>query len=378
MRTREGALAMRESRVAQDPGGLATRRSVRLGALAALLVTLPATPFARAELTLPPGFTAEVYVTGQGFEAGGERGARGIPATSTVAVDLTGALHLARTGARFRSGDVEDLTTLYRIPPGGGRLTPETESRYLYGPPLKNPQVGGVGPGGELYVTTYDGDRKLGALYRVRDGRAQLFAGGTPPPGAPPLLRHPEGVAVDMAGRVYVADREQGAVLRFEPDGRLLDPRFATVTRARMLAFDETGRLWIAGDGTAETPFQTGAGQIWRVAPDGTATLVVEGPLAAGMGLSPAGTMFVAQRRTGQVFALTAEGRRIDFAKTAEGTFLRSLVFAPVSQGTRRAGIAGDLLVIAIPRQIWAINEVIRISGPFDEWMRREVEKPGP
>ena len=109
--------------------------------LSLLLAGLPA----RAELALPPGFTAEAYVTGQGFEAGSERGARGIPATSTLAVDLAGALHLARTGARFRSGDVDDLAPVYRVPAGGARLTPASESRYFYGPPLRNPQVAASG-----------------------------------------------------------------------------------------------------------------------------------------------------------------------------------------------------------------------------------------
>ena len=49
-------------------------------------------------------------------------------------------------------------------------------------------------------MTTYDRDRGHGVLYRIVDGRAELVAGGTPPAGTPPLLKQPEGVAVDRAG----------------------------------------------------------------------------------------------------------------------------------------------------------------------------------
>ena len=112
-----------------------------LGLLVLLVVAAPA----RADIGFPPGFTSEVYVTGQGFDTSGERGVLGIPAAGTIGIDAAGTVYLARTGARFRSGDVEDLWAIYRIPVGGARLTADTESRYLHGPPLPNPQIGGGG-----------------------------------------------------------------------------------------------------------------------------------------------------------------------------------------------------------------------------------------
>lgn len=337
---------------------------------------LAATAPAAAELVLPPGFATEVYVTGQGFDTGSDRGARGIPATSTLAVDEAGLLYLARTGARFTGGEVMDLTPLFRIPAGGATLTPDTEARFLHGPPLRNPQVGAIGPGGELFVTTFDRDRRIGALYRVTDGRPVLFAGGTPLDGSPPLLRQPEGVAVDRAGHVLVADREQGLVVRLDPAGKVLQPRYVTVTRPRMLLLDDGGHLWIGTDGTAETPFQSGSGEIWRVSPEGEPALVLRGPLPAGMSLSPGGSVFVAQRRTGQVFVVAPDGRRIDFVGSTDGTALRGLRFVPVAPATRRAGIAGDLLLVAVTRQMWALNQVLRVSGPFDDFVRQRLAAP--
>jgi outer membrane protein assembly factor BamB len=342
----------------------------RFAPLAGLVVALVAVP-AAAELTLPPGFTAQVYVTGQGFDASSDRGVFGIPAIGTLAFDGLGTLYLARTGTRFRSGEVDDFFTIYRIPVGGARLTQDTEARFLSGPPLRNPQIAGARDRGEVFISTYDRDRKIGALYRMVDGRPQFFAGGTPLGGAPPVLRHPEGVTFDAAGHVYVTDREQGVVLCFDPTGKAIEARHVEVMRPRAVAIDEAGHLWIASDGTAETPWQDGAGQLWRVAPDGTRSLVLTGPLPGGIALSPAGTLFMSQRRTGKIFAITAEGKRLEFGAGNDGTAVRTLAFAPVTPETRKAGIAGDLFVATTPRQIWAISEVIRISGPFGEFVRQ-------
>ena len=346
-----------------------------LGLLALLLVVAPP---AHAQLSFPAGFASEVYVSGQGFDASGERGVSGIPAVGSIGIDPAGILYLSRTGARFRSGDVEDLWPIYRVPVGGARLASGTEARFLHGPPLPNPQIGAVSARGAVWVTTYDRERKLGALYRYLDGKPTLIAGGRPIGGGPPLLFHPEGVALDAAGHIYVTDRQEGAIVQLDAKGTLLNARYASVMRPRIVLADEAGNLWVGGDGTAESPFGAGVGEIWRVAPDGDARLVMQGPLPAGMALSPAGALFVAQRRTGQLFAVTPDGRRLEFTTARDGSFIRGLAFAPVTPETRRAGIAGDLFVILVSRSMWMLNEVIRVSGPFDEWVRQESSRATP
>lgn len=330
-----------------------------------------------AELVLPSGFTAQVYVTGERFDPSTDRGVHGIPATSTLAFDHAGFLYLARTGRRYTGGEVEDIWPIYRIPVGGARLTPDNEARYFHGPPLPNPQVATIRGGRELFVTTFDRDRRVGVLYRILDGRAELFAGGTPPRGTPPLLRQPEGAAADAAGNLYVADRDQGLVVRLDPTGRVLDPHYASVTRPRILAVDDKNQLWIGSDGNAEAPWQQGPGAIWKVGPQGVPSLVLHGPVPQGIALSPAGNLFVADRQAPQVFAVTPEGKRVEFARFTDGDIPRSLAFAPVTLETRRAGIAGDLFVVTIKRGAWPVNEVIRISGSFDELVRqRQASAP--
>ena len=326
---------------------------------------------ARSEIRLPPGFAKEVYVTGQGFATG--RGSRGIPATSTLVFDHAGSLFLARTGARYQNAETDDLTPVYRVPPGGGRLTPDTEARFLYGPPLRNVQATAVRGGLELFVTTFDRDRRLGVLYRLVDGRAELYAGGTPPRNVAPLLRQPEGTVVDSAGRLYVADRDSGAVVLLDPSGRVLDPRYVAVQRPRVLAMDARDTLWIGADGNAEAPWQQGPGEIWRVPRDGTPALLLRGPMPAAIVASPGGHLLVADRQGSELFALTPDGQRIPFVSYTQGDAPRGLAFAPDTPATRRAGVAGDLFVATINQGAWTVNDIVRISGPFDELIRQRA-----
>jgi DNA-binding beta-propeller fold protein YncE len=324
-----------------------------------------------AELVLPPGFTASVYVTGEGFDTRAAASGRGMPAVSTLAFDDAGSLYLARTGRRYTGGDVEDIWPVYRIPLGGARLTPKSEASFFYGPPLRNPQVGAVGNGRDLFVTTFDRDRQIGVLYRIADGRIEMVAGGTPAKGTPPLLRQPEGVVVDGAGNLLVADRNQGVVIKLDPAGRVLDPRHVAVARPRVLALDGAGRLWIGSDGKAEAPWQPGPGEIWMRSPEGEPRMVLQGPVPQAIGVSAGGNLFVADRHGAQVFAVTPEGTKVEFARFTDGDTTRGLGFAPATLRTREAGLAGDLFLVTIRRGAWPVNEVIRISGPFDELVRQ-------
>ena len=67
---------------------------------------------------------------------------------------------------------------------------------------------------------------------------------------------------------------------------------------------------------------------------------------------------------------LTQDGRRVAFASFTDNDAPRSLGFAPVTPETQRAGVAGDLFIVRIKAGTWIVNEVLRISGPFDELVR--------
>ena len=347
------------------PYGSRARTLPSLGTVSALAAALLVPAAAHAEILLAPGFVARVYVTGEGFETTGGTSGRGIPSTATLLVDRKGVLYLARTGRRYSSGEYDYLLPMYRIPAGGARVTPSTEARYFHGPPLINPQMGGDRVGREILVTTFDRDRRVGALYRLADGRAQLLAGGTPDGGEQPLLVQPEGSAIDAAGSVFVADRERGVVLRLDSGGRVLDPGYVRLTRPRALAVDETNHLWIAGDGGAEAPWQPGPGELWRVSPGGEPRRVLEGPRAQGLAPGPGGVVFVADRHASEIFAVAPDARRVSLARFTNGDAPRGIAFVPDTAETRAAGLAGDLLVAVNRSGAFQFNEIVRISGPF-------------
>lgn len=349
--------------------GKQSKRGLGAGLALALALLLPASAF--GDILLSPGFVARVYVTGDGFET--PTGARGpgIPSTSTLVVDDKGALYLARTGRRYSSGEYEYLARMYRIPPGGARMTPSNEARYLHGPPLINSQVGGGRGGREILVTTFDRDRRVGAVYRLADGRAHLFAGGTPEEGDALLLVQPEGTAVDAAGHVFVADRERGVVVRLDSGGQVLDSSYVQVSRPRVLAVDGADHLWIASDGSAEAPWQPGPGELWRVGPGGEKRRVLEGPIAQGLASGPGGIVLVGDRHGSEIFAVTPEGRRVNLVRFTDGHAPRGLAFVPDTAETRAAGLAGDLLVVVNRSGVFQLNEIVRISGPFADLASR-------
>jgi sugar lactone lactonase YvrE len=230
--------------------------------------------------------------------------------------------------------------------------------------------VGGGRGGQEILVTTFDRDRRVGVLYRLVDGRAHLFAGGTPEAGVEPALIQPEGCAVDALGNVFVADRERGVVLRLDAGGQMLDAGYARITRPRVLAVDETNHLWIAGDGNAEAPWQPGPGELWRVSPSGERRRVLEGPLAQGLAAGPGGVVYVADRQGSEIFAIAPDAKRVSLARFTDGQAPRAIAFVPDTPATRAAGLAGDLLVIVIRSGIFQLNEIVRISGPFADLVR--------
>lgn len=352
--------------------------SPRLLLALAILFFLKGTAWAGFDLNgmkLPPGFTVTTYVTGNGFDPDRGQNGRGLPAIVTITFDTKGTLYFARTANRLREIYGRDTAPIYRVPAGGAKITPRTEGSFLFGPPLPDPDEAGVNGKGEVFVSTRNRAKGFGSVYRLTpSGSATLFAGGPPASGMPPLLKDPEGIAFDRAGHVYVIDNDLGVVVKLDSRGKVLNPRFlADLGRGRTLTFDRRGYLWIGSDGPHHTPHRDGSGRIYRASlPDGgKLQLVHSGPLPSGMSLSPGGNLFVAQRRSGKIFALTPKGKHVEFASFTGRSALRTLGFPPVTKETQKAGIAGDLFVMVFPMLDYPVREIIRISGPFDAYVKK-------
>jgi DNA-binding beta-propeller fold protein YncE len=95
--------------------------------------------------------------------------------------------------------------------------------------------------------------------------------------------------------------------------------------------------------------------------------------MPAAIATSPGGHLFVADRQGGELFVLTPAGQRVPFVRYTQGDAPRGLAFAPDTPATRQASVAGDLFVATINQGAWTVNEVVRISGPFDELIRQRA-----
>jgi sugar lactone lactonase YvrE len=323
--------------------------------------------FDPAGVKLPAGFKAARYVSGAGFH----EGQRGIPAVVSMAFHGDGTLYLARTANRLREIYGQNAARIYRIPPGGASLTPQTEEKFLFGPSLDDPDELAVNRRGAVFVSTSH-PAGYGSVFRLSpDGKPSLFAGG-PAVSGKPLFKDPEGIAFDGADNVYVIDNELGVVVKLNPQGNVLSPRWAAgVGRGRTLTFDPKGDLWIGSDGPHDAEPIDRYGEIMRLQlSTGKREQMYSGALPSGMSFSPGGNLFVAQRRAHKLFALTADGERVEFASFTGRSALRTLAFAPVTEQTRRLGIAGELFVMVFPMLDYPVREIIRITGPFDDFVR--------
>ena len=285
-----------------------------------------------------------------------------------MAFHTDGALYFARTANRLREIYGRDDASIYRFPPGPGNMTPATEKNFLFGPPIDDPDEVGVNAKGDVFVSSKSAGR--GSVYRLESSKKSLFAGDNA------LLKDPEGIAFDKSGNVYVVDNDLGVVVQLDATGRVLDPRWVLgIGRGRTLTFDSRGDLWIGSDGPHDTPHSDGSGRIFRFRPASRVLdLVHSGPLPSGMSFSPGGNLFVAQRRSHKLIALTPDGKRVEFASFTGKSALRTLAFAPVTEATKKLGIAGDLFVMVFPRLDYPVREVIRISGPFDAYVKEAAK----
>lgn len=282
-----------------------------------------------------------------------------------------GTLYFARTANRLKEIYGRFEAPIYRVPPGPATISAAAEKKFLFGPPLHDPDELAVNRRGEVFVSTSQ-PAGYGIVYRLRpDGGTVLFAGG-PAVAGEPLLRDPEGIAFDRADNVYIADNDLGIVAKLDGEGRALNPRWLTgIGRGRTLTIDSKGHLWIGSDGEHGSEHIDRHGEILRVSLSSRRReTIYSGALPSGMSFSPGGNLFVAQRRAHKLFALTPNGKRVEFAAFTGRSALRTLAFAPVNEHTRKLGIAGDLFVMVFPMLDYPVREVIRIRGPFDEYVR--------
>jgi sugar lactone lactonase YvrE len=100
-------------------------------------------------------------------------------------------------------------------------------------------------------------------------GTGQTGFSGDGGPATAARLWHPYDVAVDGAGNLYIADRNNGRIRKVTPNGMISTLAFASTPTG--ITVDNSGNVFVA---------DAGGNRVWRIAPDGSTST------AAGTGKS--------------------------------------------------------------------------------------------
>jgi len=186
-------------------------------------------------------------------------------------------------------------------------------------------------------------------------------------PAMQAVLSQPEGVAVDRAGNLYVADADDNRVRKISLDGTIQTisgdsvagfsgdggkASAALLSRPYGLALDLTGNLYIADLGNArirkislDGTIQTVAGG-GSIAPgvngDGSPAVSMQLNSPRNVAIDPDGTMYISDFGAHRVYRVSADGTLTTLAGTGKAGFTGDNASAGLAQLNSPAGIASD------------------------------------
>jgi DNA-binding beta-propeller fold protein YncE len=111
-------------------------------------------------------------------------------------------------------------------------------------PPFHRPTNVALAADGALYITDGYGNARV---HKFSPEGKLLFSWGEPGSG-PGQFNLPHGVAIDRAGRVFVADRENSRIQIFTPDGKFLS-EWPDMARPMQVFIDGTDNVFVASVG---------------------------------------------------------------------------------------------------------------------------------
>ena len=224
----------------------------------------------------------------------------------------------------------------------GGDGGPATEAQ------LHNPEGVALDLAGNLYIADWDNNRirrvdPSGTITTVA-GTGERFFGGDGGPATEAQLRSPQGVAVGPAGDLYIVDRSNHRIRRVDPSGVITTVAGSAergfggdggpATEAQLffpysVALDPAGNLYIADRNNH---------RIRRVDPSGTITTVAGtgergfggdgGPATAarlafpyGVAVGPAGDLYIADRSNRRIRRVDPSGTITTVAGTGAWAF---------------------------------------------------------
>ncbi|WP_025664651.1 cadherin domain-containing protein [Aquimarina megaterium] len=243
----------------------------------------------------------------------------------TITVQATdGNLTALQHGVRINVTDVTDVSVTSVGPTGGFAL-------------YNNPTGVAVDGSGNIYIADFSNHRirKItpGGTASIFAGGTQGFADGT---GAAARFNFPFGVAVDAAGNVYVADRNNHRIRKITPNGVVTTVAGgtqgyfdATGTAARFnhpegVAIDASGNVYVSDYQNHRIRKITPAGVVSTFVgstqgfANGTGTAArFDNP--AGITIDTNGNLYVADERNHRIRKITPVGVVTTFAGTIAG-----------------------------------------------------------
>jgi sugar lactone lactonase YvrE len=259
-----------------------------------------------------------------------------------VAADRTGNFYFVEAGIRSGTGLAHGDYKVYKVSTGGLlTLIAGTGVPSFSGDdgPAVNAQISGAtGVAADAAGNVYIADTANHRLRRVANGMISTIAGnGSPgftgesvaPAGA--QLNTPAGVAVDNAGRVYIADTDNSRVRGIDPGGNIFTfagngnasyfgdggpARAGSVNQPQGVGTDAAGNVYIA-DTLDNAVLKVGLdGTITTIAGTGTAAFSGDGGPAVRAALNhpraatvdPTGVVYIADTGNNRVRKIDAQG----------------------------------------------------------------------
>jgi len=202
---------------------------------------------------------------------------------------------------------------------------------------------GNSGDGGAAMLAALNGPTSVtfdsfGNLYIADTGNARIRVvtpGGIILPLATPVLSAPAYMMFDQLQNLYIAD--SSVIYKLTPAG-VTTTLFSGLQSPRGMAFDAAGNFYFS---------ETGAKQVWMIAPSGNHSLLAPGLWSApqGIAVDASGNVLVADSGLAQVLSVNTYGQVTPVAGTGSAGFAGDGASSLLAQLNAPCDVAGAYIV---------------------------------